>query len=273
MGVEKEPCAQLVHGVAGLAAEKVKSGGNPSAARGANVCRSSLQRRRASRVRSGTMTAEAPPVICCTGAFASISCADSPIAAAIRSGATFAPKGDRGRKEPRRVPRIGSRLERHDELSRLNIQPQGVRNPRREMMAHDPCRAQHRMSGKRNFPRRSEDAHPVSAVGLGRGRHEGRLRIVHLGREALHRVVGQVTSGDENRQLVAGIGPLCKNVHDVQVRGRGVHFFRRPAKAHLMASRNPEHNPHTEESDACEPLARRLRLAGISGCHSMRAMT
>jgi hypothetical protein len=76
-----------------------------------------------------------------------------------------------------------------------------------------------------DLPRRGEQAHPVAVVGF-RCRHdEGRLGIIGLRRNALHRFGGQVVGIEHHGQRVAGIGLLSEDIDDMKAVRHGLPSF------------------------------------------------
>ena len=85
-----------------------------------------------------------------------------------------------------------------------------------EMPAQDPRGAENRMAAERDLVRRREHAHAVHAVFVRGAAHKGRLREVHLGRHAQHPRIARLVVDDDNGERIAGIGPLGKDIDDVQ---------------------------------------------------------
>jgi hypothetical protein len=93
------------------------------------------------------------------------------------------------------------------------------------MVAHHPGRAEDRVSGEIDFPRRGEQAHPVAAVGLRRRHDEGGLRIIGFRRDALHGLGGQIVSVEHHRQRISRVGLLGEDIDDVKAVRHGMPSF------------------------------------------------
>ena len=59
------------------------------------------------------------------------------------------------------------------------------------------------LAGEGHLMGAGEDAHARRVGGVGRGQHEGRLAVVHLGGERLHLRIAQAPRIGENGELVA----------------------------------------------------------------------
>ena len=87
-----------------------------------------------------------------------------------------------------------------------------------------------RVAGKRQFPRRGEDADRGAMHGVRRRRDEHRLRQVEFAGDRLHPRVVEATRIEHHGELVAGEWPVGEDVEDGVAAGHvsGIPAFRRP---------------------------------------------
>jgi len=91
-------------------------------------------------------------------------------------------------------------------VSRLNL-------VQLERPSEDEGRAERRMPGERDLDNRREDAHACMPVARGRV-HEHRLGEVHLPRQRLQQLLGELARVGEDRELVALERPVGEDVAD-----------------------------------------------------------
>ena len=84
------------------------------------------------------------------------------------------------------------------------------------MLTQDPRRSEDRVPGEGNLSSWREDPHSVAAVIFLARTYEGRFRVVHLRREKLHRLDRQVLFAHHHGELIPGIRPLGKDIHQVE---------------------------------------------------------
>jgi len=72
---------------------------------------------------------------------------------------------------------------------------------------------------------------------LRKGRDESGLRVVHLGGDELHRLVGNGAIADDDRQLIARVTLVAEHVHGVQASCHGSAPIPRLRSSIILADR------------------------------------